>query len=155
MKLILETERLLLKEFTTDDSSFILKLVNSPDWIKFIGDFNIKTEQQAKEYLQKGPLKSYEINGFGLYNVILKDKNISIGMCGIIRREHLDHPDIGFAFLPQFTQQGFGFEIANASMKYAKEKLKLESILAITVPANKASIKLLEKLGMKFCKQFS
>jgi RimJ/RimL family protein N-acetyltransferase len=154
MKLILETERLLLREFTIDDSEFILTLVNSPDWIKFIGHFDIKTNEQAKDYLLNGPLKSYEVNGFGLSNVILKDKNLSIGMCGIIKRAHLDYPDIGFAFLPAFTGKGFGFEIASATMQYAQEYLKLKKILAITVPGNTASIKLLEKIGMTFSNRF-
>ncbi len=154
MENILETERLILRQFTTDDSKFIVQLLNSPGWIEFIGDRNIKTEERAKEYLQKGPLKSYEVNRFGLSLVEMKNDRTPIGMCGILKRDNLENPDIGFAFLPEFTGKGFAFEIANATMVYAKDKLKLPVIFAITVSNNKTSIKLLEKIGMKFIKLF-
>jgi RimJ/RimL family protein N-acetyltransferase len=151
---ILETERLVLRQFTMDDATFIIQPVNTPGWIEFIGDRNIKATEQAKNYLQNGPLKSYELNGFGLYPVELKNEKTPIGMCGIIKRDNLENPDIGFAFLPEFTGRGFAFQIANATMKYAKDQLKLPAIFAITVSANKTSIKLLEKIGMKFIKPF-
>ena len=150
MKTILETARLVLREFTLDDTNFIIELVNTPGWIKFIGDRNIRTEEQAKLYLQNGPLKSYDQNGFGLSMVELKNEKIPIGMCGIIRRDNLANPDIGFAFLPEYTGKGFAFEIANATMKYAKDILKLPVIFAITVSHNSSSIKLLKKIGLKF-----
>jgi len=155
MNYILETERLKVRWLTVNDTKFIIELLNSPDWIKFIGDRNVKTEDQAKKYLEDGPLKSYTDNGFGLYLVELKDEAIPIGMCGILKREHLQNPDIGFAFLPEFIGKGFAFEVADATMIYAKETLKLPEILAITLPYNKLSIKLLEKIGMKFIKIFS
>jgi len=154
MNYILETERLLLRHFTIDDSKFIIELLNTPGWIEFIGDRNIKTEEQAKQYLQNGPLRSYEVNGFGLSLVELKSDRKSIGMCGILKRENLESPDIGFAFLPEFTGKGFAFEIANATMTFAKDILKLATIFAITVPNNKTSIRLLGKIGLKFDKAF-
>jgi RimJ/RimL family protein N-acetyltransferase len=150
MKLILETERLLLRQFTTDDAKFIVELVNTPGWIEFIGDRNIKTDKQAKIYLENGPLKSYELNGFGLYLVELKREAIPIGMCGIIKRDHLENPDIGFAFLPEFTGKGLAFEIAKATMIYASERLRLPKIFAVTDSHNIKSIKLLEKIGLSF-----
>lgn len=152
MKYILETERLLLRQFIITDTKFIVDLVNSPGWLEFIGDRNIKTEESAKEYLENGPLKSYGINGFGLYLVEMKTGRIPIGMCGIIKRDYLEHPDIGFAFLPEFTGKGFAYEIADATMDFARKTLKLTDILAITISGNKRSIKLLEKIGLKFSK---
>ena len=152
MNYILDTERLRLREFTINDSKFIIELVNSPGWLEFIGDRNIKTEEQAKTYLENGPIKSYKENGFGLSMVETKSDKTPIGMCGIIKRGNLENPDIGFAFLPEFTGKGFAFEIANATMMFAKDFLKLPVILAITVPENIKSIKLLEKLGLKFSK---
>ena len=152
MNYILETDRLLLREFTLADTKFIIELVNSEGWLKFIGDRNIKTEEQALQYLKNGPLKSYEINGFGLYLVEMKSDKTAIGMCGIIKRDTLKHPDIGFAFLPEFTGTGFAFEMANATMLFAKNVLKLQTVFAITVTANKRSISLLEKIGLKFKK---
>jgi RimJ/RimL family protein N-acetyltransferase len=151
---ILETERLILREFTTDDADFIVQLVNSPGWLQYIGDRNIKTAEQAKDYLQNGPLKSYALNGFGLSMVELKENGKPIGMCGIIKRDYLECPDIGFAFLPEFTGQGLAFEIASATMEYSRSVLHLPTIQAITVPQNKPSIRLLEKIGMRHIKKF-
>jgi RimJ/RimL family protein N-acetyltransferase len=153
MGYILETERLKLREFTTSDTAFIIELLNSPGWIQFIGDRNVKTEEQALSYLENGPLKSYTVNGFGLSMVETKD-GIPVGMSGIIRRDNLENPDIGFAFLPAFDGKGYGFEIASALLVYAKDRLGLSEISAITVPANAKSIRLLEKLGFKFVKTF-
>jgi len=154
MKYILETERLRLREYTMDDTSFIIELVNSPGWLKYIGERNVKTPAQAIAYLENGPMKSYCENGFGLWHVETKSNNISIGMCGLLKRDQLEHPDIGFAFLPAFTGKGFAFEAAAATMTYAKEKLNLSDICAIVMPENTSSIKLLEKIGMKFSKPF-
>jgi RimJ/RimL family protein N-acetyltransferase len=150
----IETERLLLRQFTLADTDFIIELVNSPGWLQFIGDRNIKTEADAQKYLLNGPLKSYELNGYGLSMVELKEDKIPVGMCGIIKRDTLDHPDIGFAFLPAFTGKGYAVEIAAATIQYAKEILELHPILAITVPDNHASIKLLERIGLRFVKAF-
>ena len=154
MKYILETERLRLREFNLDDSEFIIELLNSPGWLKFIGDRNVRTTEQAKYYLENGPLKSYEINGYGLSLVEKKDDSKAIGMCGILNRDSLDNPDIGFAFLPDFSGQGYALEIASATMIYAKDKLGISKIAAITVAGNLKSIRLLEKIGLKYNKEF-
>ncbi len=150
MKNIIETERLTLREFTTADTQFIIQLLNSPGWLEFIGDRNVKTEEQAVNYLLNGPVKSYRENGFGLSLVESKESKTPIGMCGLIKRDHLDNPDIGFAFLPEFTGNGFAYEIVKATMDYAKDVLNISTVLAVTVPANEKSIKLLEKIGLKF-----
>jgi RimJ/RimL family protein N-acetyltransferase len=155
MSCIIETERLRLREFTFNDTQFIIELLNSPGWLQFIGDRNIKTEEQAVNYLKNGPMKSYAQNGFGLSLVQRKDDNKSIGMCGIIRRDNLDSPDIGFAFLPEYNGQGYAYEIAYATLQYAKDQLKFSKIAAITLPENVKSIRLLEKIGLKFIKPFS
>jgi RimJ/RimL family protein N-acetyltransferase len=82
--------------------------------------------------------------------VELKECSTPIGMCGIIRRDSLEYPDIGFAILPDHYGKGYGYEIADATLLFAKEKLMLPSICAITLPDNIPSIRLIEKLGMKF-----
>src|SRR5215210_8708442 len=102
MNYILETDRLRLRQFTLQDTSFIIELLNSPGWLKFIGDRNVKSEPQARNYLENGPLKSYQEYGYGLSMVERKTDNQAIGMCGILKRQTLEHPDIGFAFLPRF-----------------------------------------------------
>lgn len=152
MNIILETNRLVLREFILEDTTFILHLLNSPGWLQFIGDRNVKTEAAAIQYLENGPLKSYRDNGHGLYAVTLKEENILIGMCGILKRPSLEHPDIGFAFLPAYTGKGYAFEAASATIQYAHQNLNLPTLCAITDPANTSSIRLLEKLGMTFTK---
>ena len=150
----LETERLLLRPFTPDDSDFILELLNTEGWIKYIGDRNIKTNEQARDYLENGPLKSYQTHGFGLSLVQLKINNKSIGMCGLIKRDYLEHPDIGFAFLPGYTGMGYAYEVVKKTIQYAMNELQKENILAITLPENSSSIKLLKKIGFKYEKNF-
>lgn len=150
---ILQTERLQLRPFNDNDTEFIIRLLNSEGWLKYIGERNVKTKEQAQTYLKNGPLKSYEQNGFGLSMVETKDGR-PIGMCGLIKRDYLEHPDIGFAFLPEYASMGYGYEIASAVVDYARNDLKLPIILAITVPNNVKSIGLLEKIGLRFVKSF-
>lgn len=147
---ILETERLCLRELDLNDTAFIIKLLNTPNWLAYIGDKNVRTIEEAKKYLKDGTLKSYKENGYGLWMVQLKDSKIPIGMCGLVNRETLEDVDIGFAFLPEYVRMGYGFEIADATMKYAKHTLKLNKIVGITDAENIASIKLLNKLGLQF-----
>jgi [ribosomal protein S5]-alanine N-acetyltransferase len=151
---ILATDRLILRQFTLADTAFVIQLLNSPGWLAFIGDRNVKTEEEAKNYLLNGAMKSYEENGFGLSLVELKSDKTPVGMCGLIKREFLENPDIGYAFLPAFQGQGYAFEIAEATMIYAKETLKIPCVMAIVMSENVQSIKLLEKIGMTFQKPF-
>ncbi len=147
---LLKTERLILRELTLDDAPFILTLLNEPSFLRFIGDKKVRTLEDARQYMLNGPMASYAQNGFGLCLVELNDSQTPIGMCGLLKREDLPHPDIGFAFLPDFWGKGFAFEAAAAVMNDARERLKLNRVLAIVNPDNDASIKLLERLGMKF-----
>ena len=148
--LILQTERLRLRQLTPDDAPFILQLVNEPSFIKNIGDRNVRNEEDAVRYIQNGPMASYERYGYGLYKVELKQTSIPIGICGPLKRETLEYPDIGFAFLPPFWGQGYALESSAAIMKYTRDVLGLNNIAAITTPTNEPSIKLLGKLGFMF-----
>lgn len=152
MNPILETDRLLLRELNLGDVPFILSLLNSPGWLKYIGDRGVKNEEQAKDYLLNGPLKSYKENGFGLYLVEERISKLPIGLCGLLKRETLENPDLGFAFLSDYMGKGFAFEAANAVLEYTKSELRLPTILAIVLPNNQPSIKLLEKLGLQYQK---
>src|SRR6266576_4139031 len=144
---VLETDRLVLRRFTPADAEFILALLNDPSFIRFIGDKRVRNVDDARNYILNGPVASYERFGFGLYAVELKAGNVPVGMCGILQRDTLPHPDIGFAFLPAYWNQGYAFESAAAVMDHARETLKLGCILAITSPDNEPSGKLLEKIG--------
>jgi len=147
---ILETERLLLRQLTTDDSEFILELLNEPSFIQNIGDRGVRTPIEASSYILNGPAASYAKNGFGLYLVVLKETNEPIGMCGLIKRNGLDDVDIGYAFLPKFWSKGYAVESALAVKIYAKDVIGLNRIVAITDPANEGSIRVLEKIGLRF-----
>ena len=154
MTYIVETSRLRLRNLRYDDAAFIVRLMNTPGWLAFIGDRDVRSEQAAKAYLKDGPLKSYRENGFGLCLVETKIPVVSIGMCGILKRDTLDHPDIGFAFLPEYCGQGYAREIAAATVAWAQDHLKLQKLLAITRPDNHRSMALLEHIGLKFVKRF-
>lgn len=145
---IFSTERLFFREFTLADSEFFIRLLNSEGWLKFIGDRNVHTIEDAEKYLEERIIHFYKILGFGFYLVSLKDET-PIGMCGLIKRDSLDDIDIGFAFLPEYTGKGYGFEAANATMEFARKTLKLKRIVAITVKENISSIQLLKKIGLK------
>jgi RimJ/RimL family protein N-acetyltransferase len=155
MSFILETERLRVSEFTFDDTDFIIQLLNSPGWTKYIGDRHVKTKDDAKLYLQAGPMKSYAQHGFGLYRIDLKSENKSLGMCGLLKRDTLEFPDIGFAFLQDYEGKGYALEASAAIVRYARERLSLTTLLAITLPDNVKSIRLLTALGFAFVRSIT
>ncbi|MEA5138287.1 GNAT family N-acetyltransferase [Arcicella rigui] len=149
MQKIIETERLILREYNFKDTQFIIQLLNSEGWLAFIGDKNVHTEEDAQSYLLNGPMKSYAENGYGLCAIIRKEDLTPIGMSGLIKRDNLDFPDIGFAFLPEFMGQGYGFEIADAILTHAKDTLKIPTVYGIVMAENIGSRKLLEKIGLR------
>jgi RimJ/RimL family protein N-acetyltransferase len=149
---ILETARLSLREITAGDAEFILELLNTPKFIKYIGDRGVRSVDDAREFVETKYRQSYHDHGYGLYAVELKDTGSPIGMCGFVRRDTLPGPDIGFAFLPEFEGRGFGFESADAVMAFGRDSLHFSRLFAITSKDNEVSGKLLEKLGFKFDK---
>ncbi|QDO93338.1 GNAT family N-acetyltransferase [Formosa sediminum] len=151
---ISSTARLHLDELNTSDAPFILELLNTPNWLKFIGDRNIRTVEDAEDYITNYHIKNYLENGFGFYKVLLKSEGLKpIGCCGLIKRPELDGVDIGFAFLPEYERKGFGFESASEILKLAETKFNLNEVIAIVAPDNPNSIKLLEKLGLTYQKK--
>lgn len=147
---VLETDRLVLRWLAVENAAFILQLLNEPSFLHFIGDKGVRTIDDARDYILNGPVRSYERFGFGLYLTELKETRVPIGICGLLKRESLEDVDVGFAFLPQFWQQGYAFESASAVMAYGRDVLGLDRIVAITSPDNDASIKVLGKLGLRF-----
>jgi RimJ/RimL family protein N-acetyltransferase len=147
---VIETNRLSLFEFMSSDASFILQLVNTPKWISFIGDRGVKSVEDAMRYIEDRIVSSYRRFGFGLYLVKLNHSFVSVGMCGLVRREHLPDVDLGFAFLPEFEKSGYAAEAAAGVLDYARNSLMLKRIVAITMKENESSIRLLRKLGLQF-----
>lgn len=140
------TERLLIESLSFTDNKFILELVNTEGWLKFIGNRNVNSEIEATGYIQKiidNPNTDYSV-------VKLKEKQTTIGIITFIKRDYLEHHDIGFAFLPGFTNNGYAYEAANAVLKNLIQINNLSHILATTIPENINSIKLLKKLGLSF-----
>ncbi len=152
--IIIETERLTLRRFTLHDSPFVMQLLNDPDWIRNIGDKGVRNEDDARAHMQKTYLAMYERTGYGPYLVETKAGNVPIGMCGLLKRESLDFADIGFAFLHEHRGHGYGLEAAEASLRYGQEILRLPRVVGITLPANTATIRLMEKIGLTFEKTF-
>ncbi len=148
--IVIETDRLRLRRLAADDAPFILELVNDPAWLRFIGDRGIRNLDDARNYILNGPIASYEKFGFGLWLVELKVGAVSIGICGLIRRDTLPDVDLGFAFLPAFRGQGYALEAGRAALVYGRTKLGLKRIVAVTMPANKGSVRTLVKLGLHF-----
>ena len=141
---------MVLRRLSSDDAKFILELLNQPSFLRYIGDKGVRTTEDAVRYIQTGPIASYEKFGFGLYLVELKETGVPIGMCGLLKRDTLPDADVGFAFLPDYWSQGYAFEAASGVMQYGREELGLQRIVAITSLDNDASIRLLEKIGLKF-----
>ena len=136
---LIETERLILREFSEADAPFVLALVNDPAWIKFIGDRGVRSLDDARIYIAERLQKSYQEFGFGMWLVERKEFGAPIGMCGLLKRDYLADLDIGFGFMPAFRGQGYALESACAVLDYGKEKFGLKHVLAFALPENHPS----------------
>jgi [ribosomal protein S5]-alanine N-acetyltransferase len=145
-----ETNQLLIRPSQIEDASFVLNLLNTPSWLKNIGDRNIHTLKDAQNYILTKHLPHFESHGYGNFVVILKKNIQTIGTVGLYNRPGLTIPDIGFAFLPNFERQGYGFESASVIRDAGFNQFGLQKISAITLSANIASVHLLQKLGLKY-----
>ncbi|MEY8849681.1 GNAT family N-acetyltransferase [Psychroserpens sp. XS_ASV72] len=151
--MILETNRLILSKIEMEDAEFFLELLNTPDRIKYIGDRNVRTIEDARTYIKDRVLEQYKTQGFGYYKIQLKSDRLKpIGTCGLLRRDELEHPDIGFTLLPEYYRKGYAYEAVKALLQFLKTDFKILKVYAITLEENIASIALLKKLGLSFQK---
>ena len=150
---VIQTQRLTLREVDAGDAAFFLRLVNEPSFLQHIGDKGVRNLADASHYIQSGPMASYAQHGFGLYLVALKGDGTCIGSCGLLKRDDLADPDIGFAFLPEYWSQGYAFEAAQAVIDRSEKILSLQRVVAVTAPDNSSSIGLLSRLGFLFEKK--
>ena len=146
---IAKTDRLLLRQITPLDADFYSHLVNEPAWIANIGDRQVKSLRDAQQQITGKLMASYAQHGFGLYLVALNDTEEAVGICGLVKRDSLQHPDIGFAFLQAHWGRGYASEAARAVLDHAFGKLALSHVLGITTAANMRSARLLIKLGLR------
>jgi len=144
---VLATPRLVLRHLAPGDAPFILALTNDPDWLRHIGDRGIRTLDDARRYID-GPMEMYARLGFGLWAAEPVEGGAPLGICGLLGRDWLEAPDVGFAFLPAARGRGYAHEAAAATLEHARGALGLGRVLAIVSPENDASIALLTKLGM-------
>ena len=142
-----ETERLLLKPTTEADAAFMLELVNTPLWIRYIGDKNVRTIEDATLYIRNKITPQFERLGFASYTLVRKSDNVKVGVCGLYDREGLPEIDLGFALLPAHERQGYACEAASEIIRAGKENFGINLLQAITTKDNIASQKLLKKLG--------
>lgn len=146
---LLETDRLHISLLTLDDAGLILELLNEPEYIRHIADKGVRDLDGARAYLRDGPLLSYTKHGYGLYRIALKQGDEPIGTCGLIRRDVLEYPDLGYAFLTRHHRRGYASEAGAAVLAYARRELGLVRIVAITALDNAGSIRVLENLGFR------
>ena len=147
---VLETERLVLREVEAADAAFMLALLNSPGFIENIADRGVRTLEQAGDYIRERIAASYAEHGFGMWAVTPKGEATPMGLAGLVKRDVLPHVDVGYAFLEPFWGRGYAEEAARAVLGYARERLGLDVIVAITTPDNRASQRVLEKIGLRY-----
>ena len=150
---VLQSSRLAFFQLTLADAPLMLRLLNEESFIRNIGDRGVRTLAQAEQYLQDGPLRSYQQHGFGMYRLVRKSDGLEIGLAGLVYREYLGIPDVGYALLPEFSGEGYASEAAQAVFHYGKNRLKLPAIVGIVAPDNLPSKKILEKIGLVTLKQ--
>ncbi len=148
--IVLKTARLTLRRLELADAEFILTLLNQPSFVRYIGDKGVSDMACARAYLENGPLASYQRHGFGLYMASLTDGNAPVGICGLVKRETLADVDVGFALLAQYESRGYATEAADAVLHYAWRECRLRRVVAVAAPDNRASIAVIEKIGMRY-----
>lgn len=147
---LFETKRLQLRPVTEPDFELMLAVWNDPAFLKYVGDRGIRTERHAREAIRNGPIMMFARYGYGPYCMSLKATGELVGVCGLFKRDNLEHPDIGFSVLPGHGGKGLASEAANAVVEYARDPLGIEVLTAIVSPENAASVRLIEKLGLEF-----
>ncbi len=144
-----ETERLTLRQMDISDAVFLVNVMNTPKWLKFIGDRNVHSEEDGVKYITDRVLSQYERLGYSNFTVIRKSDGAKVGVCGLYDRPGLEGIDIGFAFLPEYEGMGYGFEAASKIKDAAFNVFEIPKLCAITSKENVASQRLLEKIGLK------
>lgn len=144
------SERLALYELTEGDAGLMLAVLTDPDFVHFVGDRGVHTLEQARQSLREGAIASYREHGYGMYRCARRSDGESIGLCGLVKRDFLEHTDLGYALLPAWRGQGYAAEAAAMTRDLAFERFHLPQLWAIVSPNHAASIKVLESVGMRY-----
>ncbi|RUO80196.1 RimJ/RimL family protein N-acetyltransferase [Idiomarina tyrosinivorans] len=147
---LFETQRVTVRQLSLNDAEWLLALFNSQGFIRYIGDREIRTVAQAKRYIQQGPLKSYQETGLGLYAVEAQTTATPVGVVSLLKRDYLEHIDVGYAMLPEHQGQGYALAATAGLIDYARWRFALSQIDAISQADNQASIMLLQRLQFRY-----
>lgn len=147
--LILQTERMDLREFDDGDADFILALINDPDWHQHIADSGVRTPEQARDWIATRLVANYRLRGYGLWAMVRRDDGALLGMCGFVRRDSLPEVDVGYALMPAARGHGYVREALRACLVHGRDVLGFRRVLAITGPDNLASQRVLETAGLR------
>lgn len=153
--IVATTGRLVLREAVPSDAAFMLELMNEPSWRAFIERHSVTTVTGAAQYMEEKMMSAYATLGFGLWVVEILSSSTTAGICGLVKRDTLEHPDLGFAFLEEFWGRGYALEASHAVLEYAARRLEMAKVLAITDPGNRRSVRLLDRLGFRYESAFS
>jgi RimJ/RimL family protein N-acetyltransferase/uncharacterized protein YndB with AHSA1/START domain len=146
----LTTPRLRLRPLSVDDAAFVLQLVNEPAFLEHIGDKGVRDLRGARRFLREGSWTRQELAGHGMLAVESLAEGTPLGVCGLLHRHVLGLSDVGFAFLAAWRGRGYATEAAREVVRHGREALGLEHVHGLVSPANAASIRVLEKLGLRF-----
>jgi [ribosomal protein S5]-alanine N-acetyltransferase len=148
--IILKSDRLTLREVELEDAPFVLELLNTTGFIANIGDRGVRTESEARDYISERVIGSYQTHGFGMWLVVQTTKALAMGLAGLVKRDGLDVPDVGYAFVPRAWGQGYAQEAAAAVLKHAQEVMGIPKLAAITSAENYVSMAVLRKIGFTY-----
>lgn len=151
MKFLIETERLLLRKITLDDKEEMFQLYSNPDVQKYTGEPLVESIEEMEQAIQTR-IDDYEKYGFGRWATFLKDGMQFVGWAGLAYLPEFDEIDLGYRFLPEYWGLGIATEVSHAILTYGFDSLKIKKIIAIAMKENKASIRVMEKVGMEFDK---
>jgi RimJ/RimL family protein N-acetyltransferase len=148
--IVLETPRLRLRQFTLDDAEVFLRLGSDPEIIRYTGDPGLKSLDEARASMLARPLADYAKYGYGRLACVLKSSGAVIGFNGLKYLDDLKETDLGYRLLPEYWGMGLATEAARAALDFGFHELRLPRIIAMAVPENAASVRVLQKLGMTF-----
>ena len=149
MKKLIATKRLILREFDLSDAQSLYELNANPDVLKYTGDHPFASIQEAVSFLDN--YYDYSVNGYGRWAVICKESDEFLGWCGLKLNEE-EMIDLGFRFFQEYWGKGYATEAAEAALGYGFSQLNMHEIIGRASIENVASIKVLEKIGMRFWK---
>lgn len=148
--MLLESERLLIRDASVADAPFYFEMFNDPDWIKYINDKGLKTVAETRAYLEDILEKNKKLNGLGFFTIVLKETQESIGIASALQRDSMKYVDVGYGLLPKGRGKGYAKEATELMMEYIHKKFQQEKVCAFTLPENQKSRKLLERLGFEY-----